>query len=502
MLSQTDLHAEMSKQDYKLLCHPLKERLSALQHTVKEQKLPVVALFEGWSAAGKGSLLSDVILTLDPRGFHVYSTVSATPEEVRKPLFWRYWTKMPARGQIALFDRSWYQELYIAQVEQGISDRERERRTESIRTMERQLTDEGAVIVKFFLHISQKEQRQRFEALADSKNTSRRVTDRDWKRNKQYDLYYQAADGMLRDTDSHRAPWHVIPSHDKRYALYQIYSILVSSIEEALRKKEQRQKALPQLERLSQEPIAPRPFPLVPTPKLREVSLEPRLSKEDYQDALEKAQKKLYKLHNRLYREKIPVIVAYEGWDAAGKGGNIKRVAAALDPRGYEVVPIAAPTQTELAHHYLWRFWNNLPKTGHIAIFDRTWYGRVMVERIEGFCSQESWQRAFQEIIEFERELYDWGAVIVKFWLHIDKDEQLRRFNDRMNTPEKRWKITDEDWRNREKWDQYEQAVDEMLARTSTSFAPWHIIQSQDKKFARIQTLNLLIKAIEEKLDA
>ena len=151
---------------------------------------------------------------------------------------------------------------------------------------------------------------------------------------------------------------------------------------------------------------------------------------------------------------------------------------------------------------YLWRFWNNLPKTGHIAIFDRTWYGRVMVERIEGFCSQESWQRAFQEIIEFERELYDWGAVIVKFWLHIDKDEQLRRFNDRMNTPEKRWKITDEDWRNREKWDQYEQAVDEMLARTSTSFAPWHIIQSQDKKFARIQTLNLLIKAIEEKLDA
>lgn len=502
MLEQTDLHAEMARQDYKILCHPLKERLSVLQQTVKEHKLPILVLFEGWSAAGKGSLLSDVILTLDPRGFKVYSTVAADSAESRKPLLWRYWTKIPAQGQMALFDRSWYQELYIALVEQGISERELKRRTDAVNTMERQLADEGYLIVKFFLHISQKEQRQRFESLAGSKNTSWRVTDQDWKRNKQYDRYYKAADSMLKDTDTHHAPWHVIPSHDKRYALYQIYSTLVNSIEEALEKKEQKQEVLPALENLSDEPVTIRPFPLVASPKLKEVPLDAKLSKEEYEQALSKAQKKLYKLHNRLYREKVPVIVAYEGWDAAGKGGNIKRVAAALDPRGYEVVPIAAPTKEELAHHYLWRFWNNLPKTGHIAIFDRTWYGRVMVERIEGFCSQESWQRAYQEINEFERELYDWGAVIVKFWLHIDKEEQLRRFNDRMNTPEKRWKITDEDWRNREKWDQYEQAVDEMITRTSTKFAPWHIIKSQDKKFARIQALELLISAIEEKLES
>lgn len=500
MLEQVDLNQELSKQEYKKRCAPLKGRLSALQQTIKEKKLPVIVLFEGWSAAGKGSLLSDVILTLDPRGFQVYSTVGADEAERRKPLLWRYWSKIPAQGQCSLFDRSWYQELYIAQVEQEISDQELVRRTDAVNTFERQLTDEGYLVVKFFLHISQKEQRERFDKLANSKNTSWRVTDRDWKRNKQYDRYYRTADAMLRDTDTHYAPWHLISGSDKRHALYEIYSVLTASIEDALEKQERRQALLPQLEALSGMPAPARPFSLVPMPKLKDVPLDEKLPAEEYEKRLRAAQKELYKLHNLLYREKIPVIVAYEGWDAAGKGGNIKRVAAALDPRGYEVVPVAAPSREELAHHYLWRFWNRLPKTGHIAIFDRTWYGRVMVERIEGFCSEEAWQRAYQEINEFERELVDWGAVIVKFWLQIDPDEQLRRFNDRMNTPEKRWKITDEDWRNREKWDQHQIAVNDMLRYTSTDFAPWNIIESNDKKFARIKAIKTLIAAIEARL--
>ena len=225
------------------------------------------------------------------------------------------------------------------------------------------------------------------------------------------------------------------------------------------------------------------------------------MTEEEYDTLLNQYQKRLRELHNELYRKKIPVIIAYEGWDAAGKGGNIKRITEALDPRGYEVHPIASPEPHEKARHYLWRFWNRLPKTGHIAIFDRTWYGRVMVERLEGFCSENDWQRAYVEINEFEKELADWNAVIVKFWVQIDKDTQLARFKERENTPEKRWKITDEDWRNREKWDLYEEAVNEMLQKTNTAYAPWHILESNDKKYARIKALKTVIEAIEKKME-
>ena len=222
------------------------------------------------------------------------------------------------------------------------------------------------------------------------------------------------------------------------------------------------------------------------------------MTEEEYRTELKKLQKELGELHNRLYRLRIPVIIGYEGWDAAGKGGNIKRIAAALDPRGYEVHPIASPEPHEKARHFLWRFWNRLPKDGHIAIFDRTWYGRVMVERLEGFCSENDWQRAYNEINEFENELHSWGAVVIKFWVQIDNETQLKRFQDRQNTPEKQWKITDEDWRNREKWPQYEDAVNEMLQKTNTSFAPWYILESVDKKYARIKALKIVIREIRK----
>ena len=225
------------------------------------------------------------------------------------------------------------------------------------------------------------------------------------------------------------------------------------------------------------------------------------LTDEEYEKRLDELQDELRDLHNKLYRKKIPVIIAYEGWDAAGKGGNIKRITGALDPRGFEVLPIASPEPHEKARHFLWRFWTRLPKTGHIAIFDRTWYGRVMVERIEGFCSENDWQRAYNEINEFEKELTDWGAVVIKFWVQIDKRTQLKRFKERQATPEKQWKITDEDWRNREKWNQYEGAIDEMIQKTSTEFAPWYILESVDKKYARIKALEIVIDRIKKACD-
>ncbi len=248
-------------------------------------------------------------------------------------------------------------------------------------------------------------------------------------------------------------------------------------------------------------PVLQNVFPLVKMPKLSEIPLsEKTIGDAEYKEELKRLQSHLGELHNRLYRKKVPVIIAYEGWDAAGKGGNIRRITEALDPRGFEVHPIASPEPHEKARHYLWRFFTRLPRTGHIAVFDRTWYGRVMVERLEGFCSENDWKRAYNEINEFEKELSDWGAVIIKFWVHIDKETQLERFTLRQNTPQKQWKITDEDWRNREKWDAYESAVDEMIQKTSTAYAPWHILESVDKKYARIRALKIVIEELEKVL--
>ena len=494
MLEKVNLDKKVSREDYKKELPLLEQELSALQQQVKAAGLPVILLFDGWGAAGKGSLIAKLIANWDPRGFKVYANAAPEEFEKRRPLLWRYWQELPAQGQIAVLDRSWYQDVSVAAVEDNLSREEVLRRIGSIKTMERQLTDDGYLVLKFFLHISQKEQKARFDKLDGDKNTQWRVTEADRRRNRSYDRYFQAFDEMIGYTDTPNAPWHLLPCHDKYAARLDLFRIVRGAIQGALARREAPQPpAAPDI-------LLPKTFTLLPMPSLDQIPLDKKLDKEDYKRELNRLQKELSDLHNRIYRKKVPVIIAYEGWDAAGKGGNIKRVTAAMDPRGYEVIPIAAPTKPELTRQYLWRFWRALPKTGHIAIFDRTWYGRVMVERIEGLCSQDAWRRAYREINEFEQELHDWGAVVIKFWLQIDRDEQLARFTDRQNTPEKRWKITDEDWRNREKWPQYEEAVNEMLRCTSTDFAPWHIIESQDKRYGRIKALNIIIDQIQKRL--
>lgn len=505
MLERVDLRRKVAKEAFKEEIEGLKKRLGVLQQEVKNANIPVIILFEGWGAAGKGSVISDVILSMDPRGFKVYSITEPTEDELRKPILWRYWTKIPQYGNFSIFDRSWYQDVTNSKMEKKVSDKEIMRRIRSINTFEKQLTDDGYLILKFFLHISKKQQQKRFEKLESSRNTSWRVTPKNWTQNKKYDHYYDIYDAVLERTHTENAPWNVISSHDHCNQLLDIYRTINSSIESALKAKKEGTPI--EIGPASYEEICPatqvverQNFDMVPMPLLAEVPLDQKMDNAVYKEELKKARKRLRKLHNDLYRAKKPVVICYEGWDAAGKGGNIKRVASGLDPRGYEVNPVAAPTKEELYHQYLWRFWKAIPRTGHIGIFDRTWYGRVMVERLEGFCTEAQWKRAFQEMNEFEKELSDWGAIVVKFWVQIDKDEQLRRFEDRQNTPEKQWKITDEDWRNREKWDLYEEAINEMLQKTSTDFAPWYIIQSQDKKYARIQAMNILIDRIEKAL--
>ena len=466
----------------------LRQTFAELQLKIRENKLPVIIIFEGWSASGKGSLIGDLIKHLDPRFFKVYSTLPADSAQMRYPMMKRFWANIPEYGKMAVMDRSWYQELAVACMEEDISDKEYARRVKTVNEFERQLRNDGYLIIKFFLQISKEEQKRRFDKLRESSETKWRVTERDKKRHKLYDEYYKAFDDMLTRTDTPQAHWTVIDTTDKTFAKYQMFSTVANRITSALDS--------PKVTFTSDKQ-----YKLLPMPKLSDISLENKtLSDEAYAEQLKKCQKELSKLHSRLYQAKIPMIIAFEGWDAAGKGGAIKRISSALDPRGYEAIPIAAPDKTELAHHYLWRFWNNIPKTGHIAIFDRTWYGRVMVEKLEGFTPAERCAQAYDEINGFEKELSDSGFIHEKFRLQIDKDEQLRRFTERQNTPAKQWKITDEDWRNREKWEQYEAAVNEMLAKTSSAYAPWNVIEANDKKYARIKVLQTVIAAVKSRL--
>ncbi|MBR1752531.1 MAG: polyphosphate:AMP phosphotransferase [Ruminococcus sp.] len=477
--------------DYKQKAKELSGALCDLQIRMKDKKLPVIVLFEGWGASGKGTLIANTIKLLDPRFFKVTSTVTATAEERRYPFMKRYFEGIPEYGKLSVMDRSWYRELAAAKIEEDIPVDEYDRRLESIRIFERQLTDDGYLIIKLFLDIPKEEQKKRYDKLSKSGSTKWRVTDKDIFQHKHFDKYAKAFDNMLASTSFEFAPWYVIDAQDKQFARYTLFEILVGQISAALGR-----------EAVFSTPKDVRHiFDLKPTPLLKEVELGGKtVEPEQYKQRLDELQSELSKLHGKLYKMKIPVILAFEGWDAAGKGGAIKRVGAALDPRGYEAIPTAAPDSYEKNHHYLWRFWRKIPKDGHIAIFDRTWYGRVMVERLEGFTPEERCAMAYREINEFERELSLSGVVVMKFWMQIDKDEQLRRFTDRQNTPEKQWKITDEDWRNREKWDSYETAIDEMIQKTSTVTAPWTIVEGNDKKYARLKVLETIVERLRDEV--
>ena len=466
-----------------------RKKLYQYQQQIKEAGLPVLVLFEGWGTSGKGALIGSMIQSIDPRAFKVSAIDPPTEEERRKPFLCRYFEKIPEAGRFQILDSGWMDELTRGLLEETISVKEYDKRVESVLRFERTLTDNGYLVLKFFCHITEKEQKKRIEQLEEDVDTKWRVGSHDKWQNKHYGKCKKVYETYLKQTNTPNAPWYMIDAKSRKWALLQIMEIMNDAIEMGM------------TNRGKVVPIIQNTYPLVKMPKLADVSFEGKsLTEQEYDEKLKALQGKLRDLHNRLYRKKVPVVIAYEGWDAAGKGGNIKRITGALDPRGFEVNPIASPTSFEKSRHYLWRFWNKLPKTGHISIFDRTWYGRVMVERLEGYCSENDWKRAYNEINEFEKELSDWGAVIIKFWVHIDKDTQLERFNDRQSTPEKQWKITDEDWRNREKWDQYETAIDEMIEKTSTDYAPWYVLESVDKKYARIKALQIVVDKLEEAL--
>jgi len=495
MLENIDLTHKLSKKEYKTELDKLEINLSELQRKIIDLKIPVLIVFEGWSAAGKGTCISKVLYPLDPRYFNVYTMDKISEDVAIRPFLWNYWIKTPSKGRITIFDKSWHRSsLPERQSKNPLSISETGGFYNDINAFERQLSDDGTLIIKFFLHISKIEQQKRFDELLKSPDTSWRVDKHDILQNRNYETHLEYFDDMITRSNFDFSEWNIIEAEDLRYATIKIYKKIIDKIEEKIGEIKH---PSPAGDTLFTKEGRERTNPVA---VLDLYNPNQEISQDEYKNQLNYYQNKLSYLEYKLYTKRKPVVIVYEGWDAGGKGGNIRRLTQKLDPRGYEVIPVAAPSQEELAHHYLWRFWKAMPKDGHIAIFDRSWYGRVMVERIEGFCSDTEWHRAYQEINEMELHLHNHGAIIFKFWLDIDKEEQLNRFNQRESNPLKQYKITDEDWRNRDKWDAYEKAVDDMLEKTSTDYAPWTVVESNNKKYARIKTLKLVVETLEERL--
>ncbi len=468
-------------------------KLDALQRKLTDLHIPVIVVFEGMEAAGRGSLINRLLLSLDPRGFKVYYSHTSTEETRFRPFLWPFWLETPDKGRIGIFDRSWYHPVIQDRVERKLTVRQLAHSYKEINQFERQLTDDGALLIKIYLSVGKGSQRRRFQQLEANPATSWRITNIDWRDHEEYDEYAEAAMDAIKHTDSKYAPWKKIKSNNLKKAFRKVKSLvrqrMGKAIESKLKAKEP--KISPQLDWNKTS---------LKSSRLDRMDLSLSLDRQTYRQKRRALQKRLHELEHEIHLRRIPVVLAFEGWDAAGKGGAIRRLARGLDPRGYEVIPIGAPSRVELNHHYLWRFWKVFPKGGHIAIYDRSWYGRVTVERLEGFCNKEEWQRAYREINETEEQWAKFGTVILKFWLHIDRNEQLRRFQAREINPDKNWKITAEDWRNRDKWAEYKVAVDDMIQRTDTPFAPWILVEANDKPYARIKVMESVAEALEARL--
>jgi polyphosphate:AMP phosphotransferase len=476
--------AARKKKEQKQRLRGLQQKLAALQQPLREAGIPVIVLAEGPVAAGKGALVSRLISRMDPRGYQVWPYDAPSDAVRQHPFLWPFWQALPPKGGLAVFQQGWY-----CRAEQLGKKADGNELLLEINEFERQLCDDGYLVIKLFLSIGQEEQKRRLRRRARRKETAWQVTDRDWQQNKAYPERMAWLAHVLKETQTPHAPWHMISGEEPLQAACDALQIVADDMEKAI------QNGVPR-----PAPLAPRSWPLLTMKQLGEVDLSPALSKEAYQAGLKQAQKRLCRLHHLFQREKIPVVLVFEGWDAAGKGGAIRRLSQALDPRAFDVIPISAPTPEELSRHYLWRFWNALPPAGSVGVFDRSWYGRVLVERVEQLTPEARWRMAYEEINQWEWMLHQWGALVLKFWIHIDKDTQKHRFDVRQSTPEKRYKITEEDWRNREKWDQYEQAANEMLEKTSTEFAPWVVVPGNDKRYARLGVLQALSQEMERHL--
>lgn len=476
MLKMIDLSRKLKKKEAEPLLDELTQAIGALQRDFLRRKIPSVVIVEGWAASGRGELVNNLLLALDPRG---YSFHYVEPSGKEAASLVPYWRLVPSDGRIAIFGRSWYHDAWNGGDERTFRD---------IVAFERQLAEAGTFVFKVFLHIGRKEQRRRLKERFRDPDATWSIEPDEQEQNERYDDRFEAAERLFQATETEWAPWTIVPAEDRTYASVTFLSALREAMTARLRFDS------------DESGSSPLPETSVHSSVLESLDYSVSLSKKEYERELSALQKELHALQIEAFRKKLAAVALFEGVDAAGKGGAIRRLTESLYPRGYEVVPVGPPNDVEKIHHYLWRFWRALPEGGNLVVFDRSWYGRVLVERVEKFCRDEEWRRAYREINEMERHLAQAGTVIVKFWLQISQEEQLRRFESRRDDPGRSWKLTDEDWRNREKWPLYQEAAAEMLARTSTPEAPWTLVATDCKRRARVTILKKLRDAIADSL--
>ncbi|MEQ9463848.1 MAG: polyphosphate:AMP phosphotransferase [Haliea sp.] len=478
----------LSPDEYKARELELRQKLLAAQFDQAERDYPVIILVAGLPGAGKGTLVHRLNEWMDPRRIETSAIWMHSDEEEERPFFWRFWRKLPPKGKTGIFLGSWYTRPLHDATEGKLGMRDLQVQLEEINAFERMLYDDGALLIKLWLHVTRETQRHQLDEEAPRLQQNPRVGAYagHW-----WDMYPRAlttAEQILLGSDTGHTPWHLIEADDRLYREITGGEIILRALQERANRS-----AKPASAPANYRASAPgRDQPTV----LAGVPADLTLDKDEYRIQLHRQQRHLQDLAWLAHRRRRSLVAVFEGWDAAGKGSAIRRVTAAIDPRLYQVVQYAAPTDEERAHHYLWRFWRKLERDGRATLFDRSWYGRVLVERVEQLTPMDAWRRAYHEINQFEGQLVAHGCVLVKFWLHITPEEQLRRFEDRQKKPHKQYKITEDDWRNRQRWNDYEIAVEDMVAHTSTGFAPWTLVAGNDKRYARIQILRTLCNAL------
>ncbi|HEV2333979.1 MAG TPA: polyphosphate:AMP phosphotransferase [Stellaceae bacterium] len=494
MFETAELGHHLSKQEYRKIEPDLRAQLLEAQYDLwKTGKFPVIVLISGVRGAGKGETVNLLLEWMDPRHIHTHAFDNPTDEELARPPMWRYWRALPPKGHIGILFGSWYTAPIIDRVFGRIKQGHLAREIDEINHFERMLADEGALILKFWFHLGKTRQRKRLKAIEANPETRWRITQRDWDFFTKYDRFYGVSEDVLKRTSTGWAPWIVVEGEDPAYRSVTAGQTLL----QAMRK---RLDAKPGGTSGRSVEAAPLATPVDNLYILDTLDLTQKLAKAHYSRDLAKLQRRLALLTRHPRFAQHNVICVFEGMDAAGKGSAIRRLTTAIDARLYHTIPIAAPTDEEKAQPYLWRFWRHIPGKGRFTIYDRSWYGRLLVERIEGFCSEADWMRAYSEINEFEDQLTRTGSIVLKFWMQISKSEQLKRFTLREQTRFKQFKITREDWRNREKWREYQAAAADMIERTSAANAPWTLVESDDKYFARAKVLRTIVTALERRL--
>lgn len=499
MFELIELEHKLSKKEYKERVPALRTKLLEAQQKVLKENFPVLLLVSGLDGGGKGDIINLLNEWMDPRYIRTHAFGTSSEDELKRPPYWRFWMSLPPKGKTGIFVGSWYSDPIAKSIKKQINNAQLDSELLHVKNIEEELTNDNMLIIKFWIHMSKEDQKDKFKKYQKDPSNKWRVTKKDIKHLKLYDKFVNVSERVIRETSTGKCPWLIVDGNDIKYSSIivgeHILERINNHIEQTNFSKQEGENKPKELVQNNMK-LGKNEFGL-----LSSLDVSQSLTKEIYKKELIKYQGKLNLLAREARSKGISATLVFEGWDASGKGGAIRRITHALDARQYRVIPIAAPTDEEKAHHYLWRFWRHVPQAGQVTIYDRSWYGRVLVERVEGFATEDEWMRAYTEINDFEEELTDASNIILKFWLHIDKEEQEKRFKAREQIDYKKHKITEEDYRNRKMWDMYEKSIDDMVTRTSTEYAPWHLIEANDKRFARVKVLKIFCDALQKKLE-